>query len=173
MASPTYTLINTVTVPTGGSANVTFSSIPATYKDLLIKLSARTTSNYGNTFAQSNMAVNATGNNGDKVLFGYNGTANSNTGGIGSTYGVNSNTSTANTFGNTEFYILNYTGSTTKFLSTDGVAESNSSTAPIVSLNANTFNVTSAITSVTITPETSAGSFAEYTTAYLYGIKNS
>jgi hypothetical protein len=37
----TYTLISSVTVGSGGAANMGFTSIPATYTDLLVKLSAR------------------------------------------------------------------------------------------------------------------------------------
>ena len=36
-----YESIATVTVGSGGAADVTFSSIPATYTDLLLKLSSR------------------------------------------------------------------------------------------------------------------------------------
>ena len=39
----TYTLISSVTVGSGGAANIEFTSIPATYTDLLLKLSTRTT----------------------------------------------------------------------------------------------------------------------------------
>jgi hypothetical protein len=169
----THLLIASYTVGSGGAANIDFTSIPATYTDLLVKLSGRTTSNYGNTFAQTDMSLNGTGYSVDRVLIGYNGSAGSNNGGVGSTYGVTSSSATTYAFGNTEIYIPSYTSSNVKTISVDGVAETNSATAPIISFNSTRFNVTSAINRVTITPTSSAGSFAEFTTAYLYGIKNS
>ena len=41
----TYKAIATVTVGSGGAANIEFTSIPATYTDLVIHLSGRTTRN--------------------------------------------------------------------------------------------------------------------------------
>ena len=46
----TYTLIASSTVGSGGAANIEFTSIPATYTDLLIKMSARAATG-GDTFA--------------------------------------------------------------------------------------------------------------------------
>jgi hypothetical protein len=37
----TYTAIKTVTVGSGGAANIDFTSIPQTYTDLVLKVSAR------------------------------------------------------------------------------------------------------------------------------------
>ena len=37
----TYKAISTVTVGSGGAASITFSSIPATYTDLVLKISGR------------------------------------------------------------------------------------------------------------------------------------
>ena len=42
----TFSKITTVTVGSGGAANITFSSIPQVYTDLCIKISARTTNAY-------------------------------------------------------------------------------------------------------------------------------
>lgn len=171
MPTPTYTLINKVTVGAGGAASISFTSIPGTYTDLLLRFSARSVSNYGNTFTQTDMSLNSTGYNADRVLIGYNNSAGSNSGGVGTTYGTTANTATANTFGNTDIYIPNYAGSSYKSTFSDGTAETNSATAAIVSLNATGFNVTSAVTSLALTAV--AGNFAEYSTAYIYGIKNS
>ena len=38
----TYTLISSVTVGAGGASSIDFTSIPATYTDLLVKFSLRT-----------------------------------------------------------------------------------------------------------------------------------
>jgi hypothetical protein len=168
----TYEIIASYTVASGGVSYIEFTSIPSTYTDLLVRFSARTSSNYGSAFAQTDMTLNATGYMSDRVLFGTNGTSNTNTGGVGTTYGVTSSTATANTFGNAEIYIPNYTGSAVKISSSDGVSESNSA-ASICSINATTFNVTAAVTSLRITPTSGAGIWTEFSTAHLYGIKNS
>jgi hypothetical protein len=168
----TYEIIGSVTVGSGGTSYIEFTSIPSTYTDLLLKFSARTSSNYGSAFAQTDMTLNGTGYASDRVLYGFNGTSASNTGGVGTTYGVTSSTATANTFGNAEIYIPNYAGSAVKTSSSDGVSESNSA-ASICSINATRFSVTAAVTSLRITPTSSAGTWAEHSTAYLYGIKNS
>jgi hypothetical protein len=44
----TYTLISSVTVGAGGASSIDFTSIPATYTDLLIKVSARGASGASN-----------------------------------------------------------------------------------------------------------------------------
>ena len=41
----TYTLISSVTVGSGGAASIEFTSIPSTYTDLVLKLSARSSRN--------------------------------------------------------------------------------------------------------------------------------
>lgn len=167
----TYVLIASVTVGSSGAANITFSSIPGTYTDLLLRLSARSVSNYGNTFAQTDMTLNSTGYTADRVFIGYNGSAGTNSGGVGTTYGTTSNTARTGSFGNADIYIPNYTDSYQKASTSNGVAETDSATAAIVSLNATRFNVTSPVTSISLT--TAAGDFAQHSTAYLYGIKNS
>lgn len=169
----TYIPIASTTVGAGGAASISFTSIPQTYTDLIVKLSARTTSTYGSAFAQTDMALNSTGYTADRVLYGTGGSANANSGGVGTTYGTTSSGARASTFGNTDIIIPNYTNSYQKASTSNGVAETDSATAGVTSFNATRFNVTSAVTSITITPYSGAGSFAEHSTAYLYGIKNS
>jgi hypothetical protein len=88
---------------------------------------------------------------------------------------MNGASSTSNTFGNTEFYIPNYTGSQNKSLSVDGVTENNTSSTYMLSLSSSIWADTSAITSITLYAVNvgSANKFVEHTTATLYGIKNS
>ena len=47
MANPTMTLIASNTVGSGGASSVTFSSIPQTYTDLVVKINSRVTSTDG------------------------------------------------------------------------------------------------------------------------------
>ena len=75
---------------------------------------------------------------------------------------------TANTFGNSEIYIPNYTGSNYKSISADSVSENNASAA-YANLFAGLWSNTAAINQITLIPGASAN-FAQYSTATLYGI---
>jgi hypothetical protein len=168
----TYTLISSSTVGGGGASSVTFSSIPNTYTDLKVVLSARTQSPYESDNAFVTFNGSSSGYS-ERVLFDINGTVYSfsatsayiNWAGISSGNGA-----TANTFGNSEFYIPNYTSSNYKSLSADGVHENNST--PIsLAITAALWSNTAAITSITLTPQNP--SFVGGSSFYLYGIKNS
>jgi hypothetical protein len=168
----TYTLISSVTVGSGGAATMSFSSIPATYTDICIKVSART----DNASILSNLRWTFNGSSSGysgKELYGTGSAAASGDGGTTSSYiqagYSNGATSTSNTFSNTEFYLPNYASANYKSQSIDSVQEDNASLA-FVDMSATLWSNTSAVTSVTITP--SSGSFVQYTTAYLYGISN-
>jgi hypothetical protein len=168
----TYELIASTTVGSGGASSITFMStgnIPNTYTDLLVRVSSRTDA--------STTAINLTFNGSttsysNKRLFGTGSSAATDS--DGTTYVsntmMNDATYTGNTFGNGEFYIPNYTSSNNKSVSVDGVSENNATTA-LMMLTAGLWSNTAAITTILLRPNT--GNFAQYTTAYLYGIKNS
>ena len=166
----TYTLISSVTVGSGGAANMEFTSIPSTYTDLLVKVSARNT---GSTAIDVLVSFNGTTTTyTDKILYGSGSAAGSvNDTGAAGVYGVLNtlSTDTANTFSNCEFYIPNYAGSNNKSVSLDSVNENNGNTAYSY-LAAGLWSSSSAITSIKIA--TTASNFAQYSTAYLYGISN-
>lgn len=171
----TYVALATTTVGSGGAANIEFTSIPNTYTDLLIKISSRSTENSGGDVTdilRLRFNSNAT-NYSVRNLEGDGSGAYSYDWGIGSTYGAIGDTvatpSTANTFGNTEVYIPNYAGSNNKSFSSDSVGENNAATAR-VSFAATLWSNTSAITTITLT--LAGGNFVQYSTATLYGIKN-
>ena len=173
----TYEKIATVTVGSGGAANITFSSIPQTYTDLVIKVSARddrSGSNYTDDFLVT-FNGDSTSSYAYKILYGGGGSAGSFGSGADSQifggYLVGTD-GTANTFGNTEIYIPNYAGSTYKSTSYDGVAESNSSSGVYVSLGAGLWSKTAAITSIKLDPFY-GNTLLQYSSATLYGIKNS
>ena len=170
----TYTLIASSTVGSGGAASIEFTSIPATYTDLLIKISARSTQT-GNS---NNCVVefNASGGTAYSVRFLYgDGSAAASASRLSQAkadIGYNSaNSATASTFGNIELYIPNYAGSNNKSFSADGVAETNA-TSVLSGLFAGLWSNTSAITSLKIFDFDSVN-LAQYSTAYLYGISNS
>ena len=77
---------------------------------------------------------------------------------------------TASTFANGEIYIPNYAGSTYKSLSADSVTETNA-TGAVRAFHATLWSNTAAINQITLTPD-AGGNFVQYSTAYLYGVKN-
>ena len=163
----TYTLISSVTVGSGGAATIGFTSIPATYTDLLVKLSGR------NTGAGDYFTVNfnsSSSNFSARQIFGNAATVYSFTQTTAAEAGMlNNSSTTASTFNNAEMYIPNYLSSNYKSFSLDSVTENNATTAYAL-LSAGLWSNTAAITSITLTP--SANNFAQYSTAYLYGISN-
>ena len=169
----TFTLIASVTVGSGGAATLAFSSIPSTYTDILLVTSLRDVTSGGGvakiTFNGSTSSYTA------RQLVGNGSSAYSDTSYGGSYYSAEGSSVasgyTANTFSNGSFYIPNYAGSNNKSISTDTVVENNA-TSSYAALSAGLWSNSSAISSITIT-QYSGGTFAQYSTAYLYGIKNS
>ena len=169
----TFELISSVTVGSGGAASIDFTSIPATFTDLCIELSLRNNqSNYKDTM---NVKFNSSSSGySERLLYGDGGTGSASRSAQSSFIWVYSDgaTATSNTFGNFSLYIPNYAGSNYKSVSVDGVTEANESITGrwISVLNAGLWSNTSAITSINIT--TNTGLFDQYSTAYLYGVKN-
>jgi hypothetical protein len=155
---------STVTVGSGGSSSIDFNSIPSTYTDLCLVVSARNTSS-GDIF---NLSFNgSTSNFSGRYIYWASPTANS--GSLGRYGGrICMSSDTASTFASTQVYIPNYAGSAYKSYSSDSVSENNASSAP-GSLIAGLWSDTAAITSISLTP--SSNNFAQYSTASLYGIK--
>ena len=169
----TFTQIGSaVTVGSGGAADITFSSIPSTYTDLVLKLSLRDASTATRSVARLTFNGSSSGYS-SRAVFGYNGTSTlSDVGGstyIDWTY-TDGNGATASTFANNEIYIPNYAGSQYKSVSIDFTAENNSSSLNILGLAAGLWSNSAAITSITLTPSTP--NFLQYSTAYLYGVSN-
>ena len=168
----TYVTIATVTVGSGGAANIEFTSIPATYTDLLIKASIRTTDS--SVVDTVGISFNSNASNYSWRRLRGNGTNVTSTNASGEndveTGYATADTATASTFGNLEFYIPNYASSNYKSFSSDGVSENNATEA-YTGLWASLWSNTSAITSVKLIPVTGAN-FKQYSTATLYGIKN-
>jgi len=167
----TFELIASSTVGSGGQAAIDFTSIPATFTDLCLKLSLRTTTG---SFPDGSLQFNNdTGSNYRwRNLYGSGSAAGSNNGGTTTSIAFGTlvgSSETASTFTSSEIYIPNYAGSTQKSVSADSVTENNATTAYMAIL-AGLWTSTSAITSVKFT--TSAAAFAQYSTAYLYGVKN-
>lgn len=166
----TMTLIASVTVGAGGAATIDFTSIPSSYTDLKILHSARTNRADTNDFILVQLNGSTTSLSGKRA------------GGSGSatfTYSVaqgpggeaTAANATASIFGNSEIYITNYSGSTNKSWSADGVPENNA-TQSYMEIDAGLWSNTAAITSIKLLPEVGT-LFNQYSTAYLYGISKS
>jgi hypothetical protein len=161
----TFKKIQTITVGSGGAANIEFTSIPQTYTDLQLVVSTRTTAS--GTANYSLLTINNTSTSG-KFL-----EASGSSVGTGGSQASNidvSSSATASVFSNATFYFPNYTSSDKKSYSVDGVAENNG-TAGYIGLLSGLCDSTSAITTIKLAPNT-AVNYAQYTTATLYGVSN-
>jgi hypothetical protein len=170
----TFTKIASVTVGSGGSASIDFTSIPATYTDLAILTSTRndladigeniamqfngdTGSNYNwrRIYGDGSAAYSDKDNPITRILSGFS----------------NGASTTSNTFSSQQIYIPNYAGSNYKSVSTESVGEGNVS-AMLMMMIAGVWNSTSAITSIKLYFPGST-KFVQYSTATLYGISKS
>jgi len=166
----TYEIINKTTVGSGGTASISFTSIPSTYTDLVVRMSGR--SNRSATFDNLNIGFNgSTSNFSGRVLVGYGNSGTESGTATGLIASINSATSTSNTFTSVDVYIPNYASNNNKSFSADAVNENNDGFA-VAFLGAGLWSNSAAITSVQLYPVNGTG-FVEHTTAYLYGIKNS
>jgi hypothetical protein len=159
------------------AASVTFSSIPSTYTDLVLKVSARTDNSGARDYFTVNFNGDSATNYSQTIIYTNNGsgaysTASSSTTALGAGYAfVDGSGATANTFSNLEMYMPSYATTKTKPSSTFASAENNSASSVWLSSNANLYRSTSAISSMTFTPYT-GGNFLAGSTFYLYGISN-
>jgi hypothetical protein len=168
----TYELIATVTVGSGGAASITFSSIPASYTDLILKSSIRAVNNLTARGTNINLSINGVTTNRTFRSIEGQGTAASSangTSGYVGTFGGGASV-TALTFSNTEIYIPNYAGSQNKSFHSDSVMENNGTTGSLDFVGG-LWSQTTAISSLAISA--GSGDIAQYSTASLYGIKNS
>ena len=164
----TFVKIASVTVGSGGAASIDFTSIPSTYTDLCIKVSARGSVGLIYATTEINFNGSATGFTG-KIVYGSGSSAASSNLTL-NLADLNGSSSTASTFGSMEIYIPNYAGSSNnKSMSVDGVMENNATEA-YAELIASLWSNTSAINRVTLFINST---FLQYSTATLYGIKNS
>lgn len=166
----TYTLIDSE-VLTSSAASITFSAIPSTYTDLVIKLSSRIDANA--VSLKVNFNSDTTTKYSYTRLYGSGSSAGSDLG-SSATYAFpvanNRISYTANVFSNSELYVPNYTSTTSKAFSTFGTTENNA-TESYIGPTASLYTGTSAITSITLTPDLSAN-FDSGSSFYLYGISN-
>jgi hypothetical protein len=166
--------IATTTVGSGGSASITFSSIPGTYTHLQIR---------------GNVKSNRASNINDGIIVQYNSDTGSNytrhrvygQGGGAAEYGANiSQTGTilytgsggatgANIFAGFIMDLLDYTN-TNKYKTMRALDGIDANGSGIIALDSGLWINTAAVTTITLTPQ-SGSLFVEYSHFALYGIK--
>jgi hypothetical protein len=168
-----YVLLERITVGEAGAASVTFNNIPQSgYTDLKIVMSARSTGTYGNGLDVANVqfgtsgGISVTGYS-DKVVYG-NGASATSSSSSAIQFHIDGSDATANTFGNAELYVPNFTSGNYKSVSFDKVTETNGTTA-FALLTAGLWSNTGAITSVKFTTPAN-GNYAQYSSFSLYGL---
>jgi hypothetical protein len=168
-----YKKIASVTVGSGGSASIDFTSIPGTYTDLLIKASTRNNDSASTSGSYYIIKFNDSSASFTNTYLRGNGSAASSA--TFNQYAGNSVTTgqTSNTFSNDEIYVPNYAGSTNKSYSADSVVENNA-TGAFALFSAGLWSNTAAITKITLeAANAGANPFQQYSTFFLYGISKS
>jgi hypothetical protein len=168
----TYTLIASSTVGSSGASYVEFTSISTSYTDLKLVGSARTDRSDSYLDYVSLLPNGSSSSISMRRLYGAGSTAGSDTSTSYLLAEADGALATSSTFSNFEFYIPNYNSSNYKSLSIDAALENNSSTDNQMSLSAGLWSNTAAITSLRLNV-VGGTKFVQYSTFYLYGIKNS
>lgn len=179
----TYIAIATTSVPASSSAtSIDFQNIPSTYTDLCILLSLRSNNTGGGSTGAMDdwyMRVNNVSTGGTYSNLGIYGTGSSSgswstTGGTSGAQiygGWNNEATDTNIYTNLMIYFPNYANTSyNKSIYWDGVQEYNRTTAYSY-MGTGLYTSTNAINRVTVTSWNST--WQQYTTATLYGIKNS
>ena len=155
----TMTLIETITVGSGGATSIEFTGIADDAKDLVLLLSLRNSVDS----PSATLAFNTGGSYTRKRLLGNGSEESSDS----ATVDLQSNTSvsTANTFSNSSLYVSNYAILGAKSYLVDSVNENNATLAN-QAIIAGSWTGTAAITSLELTP--SSGYFVQHSSASLY-----
>ena len=161
-------------VLTTTTASVSFTSIPSTYTDLVIKMSLR--SNDTTTGGSGWFRINSLSTNiySETELRGNGATASSTRQSATSiayfNYFVGGNATTANTFSSTEIYLPSYLASQNKPWSVLNGMENNATTA-YISAQAGLIQSTAAISSIAFFCD--SGNWVSGSSFYLYGLRSS
>ena len=173
----TYTLISS-NVLSSSAASVTFSAIPSTYTDLVLRISARQYRGDGTQVQFFNVRLNsaATTSFSSTFMRGIDTTVQSFRNSSQADFSYNKtmvDASTSNTFSFNEIYIPNY-ASTASTKPVSGVSSAiQNSTNSESSAYAGLYNSTNAVTAIVISGASGLYEFVSGSSFYLYGIKNS
>jgi hypothetical protein len=176
-----YDALATITVPSGGAANITFTGIPAGYKHLQLRGIAQ---DNRTTYNQSSFGFRFNGDSGNNYSYhflqaswgaGATGADSMGSGTQNQAFSVGSITSSVatNTFGSFVIDILDY-ANVNKNKTIRGFSGADADSAagyrPIPRLGSGAWYSTSAITSMTIYSEFGTA-FNQYSQFALYGVK--
>lgn len=169
----TFTQIGTAQIVSTDTTTVEFTNIPATFTDLKVEINARTdgagnvemivftynnnTSNRSSIAMEGRPASDSVASFTSSLLFMGN---------------VNAPGQTASSFSNASLYIPNYAGSGNK-VSISEASMNGTQNERGGAINYQRWADSTAITSIQFSLETTARKFVQYSTFYLYGIKNS
>ena len=178
-STTSYESIATVTVGSGGSSSITFSSIPSTYKHLQIRGIARSTRT---DFAIDQLYTRFNSDSGSNYSWHWlsgNGSAATSDAGVSATsmnlgwFATNASASVTNAFGGLVMDVLDYANTskykTVRILTGNDLNGGGSPFSGTIVFASGLWQSTSAITSITFDP--SAADFAQYSSIALYGIK--
>lgn len=170
----TYELIDDYEVGSGGVAYIEFTSIPATYTDLVLKLSLRT----GRSDTSDPVSLWVNGNT-TGTSYQYKSIWNSGTGSVDSYVNTGTsnfeiqyataNNSNANFFNNYELYLVDYAGSGNKLGLYQSIHQQFDAASYMVIMSYQWAN-SAAINSIKIQSNFGVN-ILQYSSAYLYGIK--
>jgi hypothetical protein len=170
LSTGSFESIQTITVGSGGSTSVSFTSIPNTYSHLQIRCITKDSRSNPNT--AFSMRFNGDGGSnysehgitGDGSSVSAYGTANTSNMGIGNTSGG----SNANIFGIQVIDIVDY-ANTNKYKTIRALGGHDQNGSGYLGLFSGNWRSTSAVTSITISPL--VANIAQYSSFALYGIK--
>lgn len=167
----TYKALQSVNVGAGGAASVSFSNIPQTFTDLVLKVSARSTQSGA---VLTNMIVlynnSSAGQYANQTLYGDGTSVIASKVSTQTFFFMTGASATSNVFGNSELYIGNYTSNSTMKSGSVDTATENQATQSFNGMVSTIWSGTDPITSMTITP--ASGNFAQHSTFTLYGVFN-
>ena len=170
-----YESIATVTVGSGGSSSISFSSIPSTYKHLQIRgIAQELSTSPGYDSIDIVLNSDAGANYSWHRLLG-NGSAASADAGTSQNYGLAgtmyyTTAGASNVFNAVVADVLDYQN-TNKYKTIRSLAGVDNNGAGTVGLLSTSWRSTSAVTSITLYPDNRVRSFAQYSSFALYGIK--
>lgn len=171
-----YESIATVTVGSGGSSSISFTSIPSTYKHLQVRYLART--NRANSLDAIDLQFNSDTSQGNYVRHELDGNGSSASSSAGYPQSGNypfwisyvaGNSATSGVFGVGVIDIFDY-ANTNKYKTSRNLGGYDNNGSGYVNLFSHLYMVTTAISSIQLTSSLGSG-FQQYSSFALYGIK--
>lgn len=164
----TFKKIASLTAGSGGVASFDFTGIPATYSDLYLSLSAR--SSNSSNFDNPRIAINTSTTGFSRLLFYSENATLGNESASDRIIGVCPAVNTvANSFGALKLHIPNYVSGNNKAYSVFSTSQHNTSTPRALWYLGGIWANTATVSQITISLNTGAN-FVQYSTATLYGI---